>query len=162
MLLVSDESLTSFGNNNNISSNVVALEALEHYHQDLTTLTPLNASSTWTRNELIKNIFVLTMLSLVDLTTLVGNLLVVIAVITTKTLHTVTNSFIVSLACADMLVAILVMPFSIYAVIYNNWDFGSIACDLWISCDVMLCTASILNLCCISLVKSFFFFFKNK
>lgn len=122
-------------------------------------------NSSWTTHELIKNIFVLSMLSLVDLTTLVGNLLVVIAVMTTKTLHTVTNSFIVSLACADMLVAILVMPLSIYAVIYNNWDFGNIACDLWISCDVMLCTASILNLCCISLVKinhNFFVCLLNK
>lgn len=108
--------------------------------------------SPWRSEQLPKSLLVLTALILIDLTTIVGNLLVVLAVMTTKSLHTVTNSFIVSLACADMLVAVLVMPLSIYTVIYNTWIFGNIVCDLWISCDVMLCTASILNLCCISLV----------
>lgn len=87
--------------------------------------------------------------------TLLGNLLVIVAVLTTRSLHTVTNSFIVSLGVADMLVSILVMPMSIYAVIYHEWRFGSILCDLWISSDVLLCTASILNLCCISLDRYF-------
>lgn len=107
------------------------------------------SGSIWT------NVMVLIVLLSIEATTLVGNLLVVIAVLTTKTLNTVTNSFIMSLAVADMLVAIFVMPFSIYTVIYNEWKFGNITCDLWISCDVMLCTASILNLCCISLDRYF-------
>ena len=71
-------------------------------------------------------------LSAIDVTTLVGNLLVVIAVYTTKSLNTVTNSFIVSLAVADMLVSVLVLPLSIYMVIWNNWKFGMLGCDLWI------------------------------
>lgn len=124
---------------------------------NVTTTTTTNEQtlsvSPWASDQLPKSILVLIALILIDCTTLVGNLLVVIAVLTTKSLHTVTNSFIVSLACADMLVAVLVMPLSIYTVIYNTWTFGNIVCDLWISCDVMLCTASILNLCCISLVK---------
>lgn len=128
-------------------------------------LTSLTASSLpmtlemspWSRDQLPKSVLVLVALLLIDCTTLVGNLLVVVAVMTTKSLHTVTNSFIVSLACADMLVAVLVMPLSIYTVIYNTWTFGNIVCDLWISCDVMLCTASILNLCCISLVRRNYF-----
>ena len=118
-------------------------------HDDATTSL---VASPWRSEQLPKSLLVLTALILIDLTTIVGNLLVVLAVMTTKSLHTVTNSFIVSLACADMLVAVLVMPLSIYTVIYNTWIFGNIICDLWISCDVMLCTASILNLCCISLV----------
>ena len=75
-------------------------------------------------------------LSLIDLTTFAGNLLVVISVLTTKSLHTVTNSFIMSLAVADMFVSILVLPLSIYMVIYNKWIFGSFICDLWIACDI--------------------------
>lgn len=70
-------------------------------------------------------------LSAIAVITLVGNLLVVIAVYTTKSLNTVTNSFIVSLAVADMLVSVLVLPLSIYMVIWNNWKFGMIGCDLW-------------------------------
>jgi hypothetical protein len=82
-------------------------------------------------------------LSIIDLITLGGNLLVVFAVLKTKALHTVTNHLIMSLAVADMLVAIFVMPFSIYMVIYDRWFFGRIVCVFWISCDVLLCTVSI-------------------
>jgi hypothetical protein len=77
-------------------------------------------------------ILVFLVLSLIDVTTLVGNFIVVIAVFSTKSLHTVTNMLIVSLAVADMLVAILVLPLSIYMVIYNDWKFGSLTCDLWV------------------------------
>jgi hypothetical protein len=77
-------------------------------------------------------IMIATVLSAIDITTLVGNMLVVLAVLTTKSLHTVTNSFIMSLAVADMLVSVFVMPLSIYMVIYNNWKFGPIVCDLWV------------------------------
>lgn len=104
---------------------------------------------------LLYAVSILTVLSLIATTTVIGNFLVIISVLTTKALHTVTNTFIMSLAVADTLVAILVMPLSIYMFIYNNWKFGNLICDLWISSDVMLCTASILNLCCISLDRYF-------
>ena len=116
-------------------------------------------NSTLQENEneptLVYILCVSTILCLIDLTTFAGNLLVVISVLTTKSLHTVTNSFIVSLAVADMLVAILVLPISIYMVIFNKWIFGSVTCDLWMAFDIQLCTASILNLCCISLDRYF-------
>lgn len=140
-----------FAINATIDSSIKANTGLEIAFNN--SMDPITQPSPWTRDQLAKNILVLMALIMIDLTTLVGNLLVVVAVMTTKSLHTVTNSFIVSLACADMLVAVLVMPLSIYTVIYNTWTFGNIVCDLWISCDVMLCTASILNLCCISLVS---------
>jgi hypothetical protein len=96
------------------------------------------------------------LLSLIAVTTLVGNLLVVIAVLTTRSLSTVTNYFIMSLAVADMLVAVFVLPIAIYMVIYSHtWIFGSIICDLWSISDMFFCTASILNLCCISLDRYF-------
>lgn len=46
--------------------------------------------------------------------TLVGNLLVCLSVLRERSLRTATNFFIVSLAVADILVAILVMPFAVY------------------------------------------------
>ena len=46
--------------------------------------------------------------------TLFGNLLVCLSVYIERTLHTVTNYFIVSLAVADIMVAILVMPLAVY------------------------------------------------
>ncbi|XP_070501092.1 dopamine receptor 2-like [Chironomus tepperi] len=44
------------------------------------------------------------------------------------------------------------MPFSaLYEVLQNTWFFGENWCDIWRSLDVLFSTASILNLCVISL-----------
>ena len=48
------------------------------------------------------------------LLTIFGNILVVISVYREKSLHTVTNYFVVSLAISDITVAAVVMPFAIY------------------------------------------------
>jgi len=46
--------------------------------------------------------------------TVFGNMLVVLSVYREKTLQSVTNYFIVSLAVADIMVAVLVMPLAVY------------------------------------------------
>ena len=46
-----------------------------------------------------------------------GNVLVILSVVRERTLQNMTNFFIVSLASADLLVAGLVMPFTIYAMV---------------------------------------------
>lgn len=57
-----------------------------------------------------------------------------------------------SLAVADCLVGLVVMPFSaLYEVLEHTWFFGPDWCDVWRSLDVLFSTASILNLCVISL-----------
>ncbi len=57
-----------------------------------------------------------------------------------------------SLACADLFVGLIVMPFAIVQVIYGEyWPFGKTYCDLWHSIDVCASTASILDLCVIAL-----------
>ncbi|XP_056398312.1 D(2) dopamine receptor [Hyla sarda] len=80
-----------------------------------------------------------------------GNVLVCIAVSREKALQTTTNYLIVSLAVADLLVATLVMPWVVYLEVVGEWRFSRIHCDIFVTLDVMMCTASILNLCAISI-----------
>ncbi|XP_012287490.1 tyramine/octopamine receptor [Orussus abietinus] len=85
------------------------------------------------------------------LATVLGNALVILSVFTYRPLRIVQNFFIVSLAVADLAVAILVMPFNVAYLLLGKWVFGIHLCKLWLTCDVLCCTASILNLCAIAL-----------
>ncbi|CAH1099681.1 unnamed protein product [Psylliodes chrysocephalus] len=111
----------------------------------------LDAWEKWT--ELIQDrAVVVSLLLLFSMCTVFGNMLVILAVIRERYLHTPTNYFITSLAVADCLVGLVVMPFSaLYEVLGHTWFFGSDWCDVWRSLDVLFSTASILNLCVISL-----------
>ncbi|ELT94407.1 hypothetical protein CAPTEDRAFT_110759 [Capitella teleta] len=83
--------------------------------------------------------------------TIVGNILVILSVFTYRPLRSVQNFFIVSLAVADLAVAILVMPFNVANFVIGRWMFGAIFCNMWLTFDILTCTASILNLCAIAL-----------
>ncbi|KAM4807629.1 alpha-2C adrenergic receptor [Rhinophrynus dorsalis] len=83
--------------------------------------------------------------------TIVGNVFVVIAVLTSRALKAPQNLFLVSLASADILVAALVMPFSLANELMGYWYFGSVWCDIYLALDVLFCTSSIVHLCAISL-----------
>ncbi|KAK3537506.1 hypothetical protein QTP70_012258 [Hemibagrus guttatus] len=92
---------------------------------------------------------VLTALTLV---TACGNLLVVASVCSVKKLRQPSNYLIVSLALADLSVALAVMPFvSVTDLIGGRWIFGQFFCNVFIAMDVMCCTASIMTLCVISI-----------
>lgn len=81
---------------------------------------------------------------------LFGNLLVMVSVMRHRKLRVITNYFVVSLALADMLVAIFAMCFNASFEVTGRWLFGSFMCDVWNSMDVYFSTVSILHLCCIS------------
>ncbi|XP_056130441.1 D(1B) dopamine receptor [Lampris incognitus] len=90
------------------------------------------------------------LLSLLIVWTLLGNILVCSAVMRFRHLRTkVTNIFIVSLALSDLFVAVLVMPWKAVAEVAGFWPFGTF-CSVWVAFDIMCSTASILNLCIIS------------
>lgn len=91
-------------------------------------------------------------LAALTLSTICGNLLVVISVCFVKKLRQPSNYLIVSLALADLSVALAVMPFvSVTDLIGGRWVFGQFFCNVFIAMDVMCCTASIMSLCVISI-----------
>ncbi|XP_053199990.1 dopamine receptor D4 related sequence [Scomber japonicus] len=82
---------------------------------------------------------------------ILGNVLVCLSVLTERSLKTATNYFIISLAVADLLLAVLVLPLYVYSEFLGGvWTLNTSICDALMTMDVMLCTASILNLCAIS------------
>ncbi|KAM9334767.1 dopamine receptor D4 related sequence [Symphorus nematophorus] len=82
---------------------------------------------------------------------ILGNVLVCLSVLTERSLKTATNYFIISLAVADLLLAMLVLPLYVYSEFLGGvWTLSTYVCDALMTMDVMLCTASILNLCAIS------------
>ncbi|KAG8513075.1 Histamine H2 receptor [Galemys pyrenaicus] len=90
-------------------------------------------------------------LTVLILITIAGNVVVCLAVGLNRRLRSLTNCFIVSLAVTDLLLGLLVLPFSAFYQLSCRWSFGKVFCDIYTSLDVMLCTASILNLFMISL-----------
>jgi len=80
----------------------------------------------------------------------VGNSMVVVAIAVDRRLKGVQHWFIGSLAVSDLLVGLFIMPLSLATELMGYWAFGDVICQLWLSTDVLLCTASILNLCLIN------------
>ncbi|XP_036292114.1 D(4) dopamine receptor isoform X2 [Pipistrellus kuhlii] len=82
---------------------------------------------------------------------LAGNSLVCVSVAAERALRTPANYFVLSLAAADLLLALLVLPLFVYSEAQGGvWLLGPRLCDALMAMDVMLCTASIFNLCAIS------------
>ncbi|KAM9325618.1 alpha-2A adrenergic receptor [Gastrophryne carolinensis] len=93
----------------------------------------------------------ISLVGILMLFTVFGNVLVVIAVFTSRALKAPQNLFLVSLASADILVATLVIPFSLANEVMGYWYFGKVWCEIYLALDVLFCTSSIVHLCAISL-----------
>lgn len=71
-------------------------------------------------------------LFLVIVVTIVGNVLVCIAVCLVRKLRRPCNYLLVSLAVSDLCVALLVMPMALLYLVLGKWPFGTFMCDLWV------------------------------
>ncbi|KAL9970943.1 hypothetical protein ACROYT_G023407 [Oculina patagonica] len=80
-----------------------------------------------------------------------GNLLILAAIYIDKTLQTITNAFIINLACADLLLSIIGMPFTLASSITYDWIFGDTWCKVNGMANSLFCIASILTLAAVSI-----------
>lgn len=112
--------------------------------------TILSKEFTFPTLEVHVSVIVGIVLGLIIIGTIFGNILVLLAVFYNSHLRSTTNFFIVNLAVADLLLGILVLPFSATLEILGYWPFERQFCVIWAAVDVLLCTASITTLCVIS------------
>ncbi|KAL8611172.1 hypothetical protein ACOMHN_064462 [Nucella lapillus] len=79
-----------------------------------------------------------------------GNLLVIIAFRLDKTLQTVSNYFLLSLAVADLAIGAVSMPLYTVYLLMGYWPLGALLCDIWLALDYTMSNASVANLIIIS------------
>uniref|UniRef100_A0A8C1Z238 G-protein coupled receptors family 1 profile domain-containing protein n=1 Tax=Cyprinus carpio TaxID=7962 RepID=A0A8C1Z238_CYPCA len=96
-------------------------------------------------------IFVYIFISTISVFTVFLNLLVIISIAHFKQLHTPTNVLIFSLAVADLIVGLILMPVQAIRLIETCWYFGDTLCGLFMLIMGVLLTASISNLVLIAI-----------
>ncbi|KAF3860072.1 hypothetical protein F7725_000327 [Dissostichus mawsoni] len=120
-----------------------------HYNSSVTTTSAWNitGSGPW---------LLAFMLTVIILMTICGNILLIAVVFAHRSLRCTSNCFLVSLFLSDLMVALVVMPPAMLNVLCGSWVLWPAFCPIWLCFDVMCCSASILNLCVISLDRYIF------
>ncbi|XP_004473197.1 muscarinic acetylcholine receptor M3 [Dasypus novemcinctus] len=114
-----------------------------------TTSDPLGGHTVW------QVVFIAFLTGSLALVTIIGNILVIVAFKVNKQLKTVNNYFLLSLACADLIIGVISMNLFTTYIIMNRWALGNLACDLWLSIDYVASNASVMNLLVISFDRYF-------
>lgn len=110
---------------------------------------PLGGHTVW------QVVLIAVLTGVVALVTIIGNILVIVAFKVNKQLKTVNNYFLLSLACADLIIGVISMNLFTTYIIMNRWALGNLACDLWLSIDYVASNASVMNLLVISFDRYF-------
>ncbi|KAJ6656748.1 hypothetical protein lerEdw1_003079 [Lerista edwardsae] len=95
--------------------------------------------------------WVAALLCLLILLTLAGNASLILLILSQRALRNTSNFLLVSLFMSDLMVGGVVMPPAMLNQLHGRWVLGAAFCPVWFSFDVMCSSASILNLCAISL-----------
>ncbi|NXH43940.1 5HT5A protein, partial [Dicaeum eximium] len=97
-------------------------------------------------------VLVLTLLAMLVVATFLWNGLVLATIFRVRSFHRVPHNLVASMAISDVMVAALVMPLSlVHELSGRRWRLGRSLCQVWISFDVLCCTASIWNVTAIAL-----------
>ena len=115
-----------------------------------------NDELVYSREELGTEYFVLApTLGIIMLLAIFGNMTLIVTICRTSSLRTRTNMFILNLACADVGVALLCMPFSIITSFTRDWIFGDSLCQLNGFMNILFEVSSLFTLTAISIEKYF-------
>ncbi|XP_056611329.1 cholecystokinin receptor [Triplophysa dalaica] len=68
--------------------------------------------------------------SIIFLLSVFGNLLIIVVLVVNKRMRTVTNSFLLSLAISDLMMAIFCMPFTLIPNLLEDFIFGAAMCKI--------------------------------
>ncbi|XP_033647623.1 histamine H1 receptor-like [Asterias rubens] len=141
-------SAPSVNGNNNVTDVTLSLEcagllrnstAVLHIDPDTEGYTPVVISLSF-------------LVALLSFGTVLSNALVIHVIRADRTLHTVSNCFAMSLAAADLLVGLLVVPFYALDVhVSEQWHEHIPAHTIWVTLDFLLTSCSILNLVLLNL-----------
>lgn len=98
-----------------------------------------------------KNVVLAIVLTIIDIVTICGNLLVLMAFVIEKRLLQPFNMYICNLAVTDFLVAITAMTFYTIDTLLGYWPFGKVMCGVWIYFDFAMTFSSVFTLVAISI-----------
>nr|XP_026691770.1 alpha-2C adrenergic receptor-like isoform X4 [Ciona intestinalis] len=101
----------------------------------------------------VKTTIISLLVSILIFVIVLGNFLIVAAVYNFKHLRTTQYFYVCSLATSDLLLGVLVIPLNLVREMYGYWPLGETICKIHLSLDILLCTASIWNLCMISISR---------
>jgi len=111
--------------------------------------------------------------SFIFLLSVFGNLLIIVVLVANKRMRTVTNSFLLSLAISDLMMAVFCMPFTLIPNLLEDFIFGAAMCKIVaylmgkMDCHFFKCTGfkhyslNLQKCMCLQIFErySFFFFF---
>ncbi|XP_058616002.1 5-hydroxytryptamine (serotonin) receptor 5A, genome duplicate a isoform X2 [Onychostoma macrolepis] len=104
------------------------------------------------RPQTVFSVLTFTLLAMLVVATFFWNMLVLVTILRVRTFHRVPHNLVASMAISDVMVAALVMPLSlVHELNGRRWKLGRVLCQIWISFDVLCCTASIWNVTAIAL-----------
>ena len=91
-------------------------------------------------------------LLLICILSILGNICMWYIICSNKSLRTATNTFILGLTTADLLVSVLNMPVTVITLFHDGvWPFGDVACQLFGFTNMLTLVTSVLSLCNISI-----------
>ena len=134
-----------------VSGRAAAMPVFEHTNSSLPDNSDSN-TNTWESFSLARNICVGTIISIIILITIIGNLMVMIAFYRDRRIHSkVANWYIVNLSVADFAVGSFSLPLSLIYLLTRWWKLGETLCKIYLLVDYVVVTIGVYTITCISL-----------